>query len=111
MEDNIPPNQSSQETKHAAGFLQGDRRSSVAISHGKVARCHCQEAKINKEEDQDVGNIAWKRCDQERENKDRPQYHEEPDRIVILGGASPTVRLRDTECRCQDCAVASVEKT
>jgi len=111
MENNIPPNQSSQEAENSTRLLQSHRSSSITISHCKVTRCNSKETKINKEKDQNIRNIARKRRNQERKNENRPQYHEESNRIVILGRAGSAVCLRDAERRCQDCSEASVEKT
>lgn len=57
----------------------------MAVCKSKVTRRDEEEPKIYEEKDQDVRDVAGERRNQEREDEDRPDDHEESNRVVVLG--------------------------
>lgn len=110
MKHNIPSHQSSKEAENTTGFLQSHRRCVMTIRKSKVTRRDEEESKIHEEKDQDVRDVAGERCDQEREDEDRPDDHEESNRVVVLGYIV-AVGLGDAKGGREEGAVAGVEET
>ena len=82
----------------------------MTIRKSKVTRRDEEESKIHEEKDQDVRDVAGERCDQEREDEDRPDDHEESNRVVVLGYIV-AVGLGDAKGGREEGAVAGVEET
>lgn len=110
MKYDIPPDQPCQKTEDSTRLLQRCGRCRMTIRCSEVTCCNGQEAKVDKEENQDMRNVAGQRCNEKREDKHCPQDHEESYRIVILHRVIATICLGNSKGRGQQSTVACIEK-